>query len=134
MYYNISLFKRFCIIGGSFLGALLLFFILLYIHDQQQEFEADLQNGYGVMVTGTVNAIGGKINSEVVTASYRYHGYEFNREIGNFDPDSIAIGTKVRLLISGLHPTNALRYIGVDTMATRQAHIALSGHHKITGL
>lgn len=120
-------FKTFYTWGSAFIGLLFLFFILLYQYDQQREFKEDLANGYGVPITAPVTTIDGKNNSNV-TVTYYYRGYKYERLITYYDIDSMQAGTVVRLMISSLHPTNEVKYVGVDTTATLKAGIPLVQH------
>lgn len=122
---SLKLFGMFA--AGALIG-LAVFILFLYQYDQHQEIKRDIANGYGTITIGIVTTLTGKYPTANV--QYQYHGYTFDHNIGNPSPDSLQEGTRVRLLISSLHPGNEGKYIGVDTIATKEAGVLLIKHHE----
>lgn len=95
----------------------------VYNKRKNEQYKIDLLNGNAVPVNATVTTIWGKQPS--VYVKFIYEGRQYFGEFYVKHFDSIEDNTVVRILISKLHPDEGIKYIGVDTVATKAKGIKL---------
>jgi lysophospholipid acyltransferase (LPLAT)-like uncharacterized protein len=93
--------------------AIIFLILLTYSYVSKQQVRKDLEGDNGVVVQGVITGIWHERVATVVDVKYSFRNQVTSSYYTTYSTDSIRIGSKVKLVISKLHPAEGIGYVGV---------------------